>query len=255
VSPRRLSVDAPARESKCERRSWSRRRRSRTYSGRAAVLGVGRYYDPATGQFLTRDPLDATTRSAYGYVADNPLNAVDPLGLCGPLPAGTVGPAFPCPAGPLTAQQAADVGEPYSYYQQQAAANYNANESLFTTQCQYANYLYTQGQDQQQADTQQRFDFPSMTAGHFPPPKPASGGSGWSIGRVVGDIAQAGVDVVGCVTWGAAGAAGGTVLGGLAGGAVGGPPGGAVGAEVGEDAGGVGGCAAGAAWAQSTFSP
>lgn len=41
-----------------------------------------RYYDPTSGQFLTRDPLVAQTRSAYGYVSNNPTNAVDPSGLC-----------------------------------------------------------------------------------------------------------------------------------------------------------------------------
>ena len=41
-----------------------------------------RYYDPATGQFLTRDPRTATTRSPYGYVADDPLNKADPSGMC-----------------------------------------------------------------------------------------------------------------------------------------------------------------------------
>jgi RHS repeat-associated protein len=41
-----------------------------------------RYYDPATASFLTRDPLNATTRSAYGYTGGNPLNHVDPSGLC-----------------------------------------------------------------------------------------------------------------------------------------------------------------------------
>ncbi|HZQ27271.1 MAG TPA: RHS repeat-associated core domain-containing protein, partial [Acidimicrobiales bacterium] len=40
-----------------------------------------RYYDPATGQFLTRDPLVATTRSAYGYVGGSPLNGTDATGL------------------------------------------------------------------------------------------------------------------------------------------------------------------------------
>ena len=40
-----------------------------------------RYYDPTTAQFLTRDPLDAITRSAYGYVGGNPLNSTDPSGL------------------------------------------------------------------------------------------------------------------------------------------------------------------------------
>ncbi|HEU5002396.1 MAG TPA: RHS repeat-associated core domain-containing protein [Actinomycetota bacterium] len=36
-----------------------------------------RYYDPATAQFLSRDPLAALTREAYGYVGGNPLNATD----------------------------------------------------------------------------------------------------------------------------------------------------------------------------------
>ncbi len=40
-----------------------------------------RYYDPTTGQFLTRDPANALTRSAYGYVYGNPLNMTDPSGL------------------------------------------------------------------------------------------------------------------------------------------------------------------------------
>jgi RHS repeat-associated protein len=43
---------------------------------------VNRYYDPGTSQFLTVDPLVAVTQSAYGYVADNPLNGTDPNGLC-----------------------------------------------------------------------------------------------------------------------------------------------------------------------------
>ncbi len=42
---------------------------------------VARYYDPTTGQFLTRDLLVASTRSAYGYTAGNPLNSIDPTGL------------------------------------------------------------------------------------------------------------------------------------------------------------------------------
>lgn len=48
-----------------------------------------RYYDPATGQFLSRDPLVGTTRSAYGYVGGSPLNATDPSGMDGSGVAGT----------------------------------------------------------------------------------------------------------------------------------------------------------------------
>jgi hypothetical protein len=58
-----------------------RRRHRRPCEGRSGRPLLGRYYDPATAQFLTRDPLDALTQSAYGYVGDNPLNGVDPLGL------------------------------------------------------------------------------------------------------------------------------------------------------------------------------
>lgn len=50
-----------------------------------------RYYDPATGQFISRDPLDALTRSAYSYVNGNPLNAVDLTGLAGESPAAKKG--------------------------------------------------------------------------------------------------------------------------------------------------------------------
>jgi RHS repeat-associated protein len=39
-----------------------------------------RYYDPATGQFLTRDPLVDATLSPYGYANDDPVNAGDPTG-------------------------------------------------------------------------------------------------------------------------------------------------------------------------------
>jgi RHS repeat-associated protein len=39
-----------------------------------------RYYDPATGQFLTVDPDIATTRSPYAYVSGDPLNTMDPTG-------------------------------------------------------------------------------------------------------------------------------------------------------------------------------
>jgi hypothetical protein len=42
-----------------------------------------RFYDPTTGQFLSRDPANAMTRSAYGYTGGNPLNMTDPSGLFG----------------------------------------------------------------------------------------------------------------------------------------------------------------------------
>ncbi len=41
-----------------------------------------RDYDPATGQFLTVDPLVGTTHQPYAYVGNDPLTGTDPLGLC-----------------------------------------------------------------------------------------------------------------------------------------------------------------------------
>ncbi len=55
---------------------------ARPVSGRG-IVGSLSFYDPTTGQFLTRDPIEPLTRSAYSYVYGNPLNLVDPTGLCG----------------------------------------------------------------------------------------------------------------------------------------------------------------------------
>jgi len=41
-----------------------------------------RHYDPATGQFLTRDPIEARTGEPYAYAGNNPVNRTDPMGLC-----------------------------------------------------------------------------------------------------------------------------------------------------------------------------
>jgi RHS repeat-associated protein len=40
-----------------------------------------RYYDPQTAQFITADPLGNLTHSPYNYVANDPLNGTDPMGL------------------------------------------------------------------------------------------------------------------------------------------------------------------------------
>jgi RHS repeat-associated protein len=50
-----------------------------------------RYYDPATGRFLTRDPFpgfafDPVSQHPYVYARNNPVNLVDPSGLQGRLP-------------------------------------------------------------------------------------------------------------------------------------------------------------------------
>lgn len=40
-----------------------------------------RYYDPATGQFLTTDPIEDVTGDSYGYAGGNPIMNTDPTGL------------------------------------------------------------------------------------------------------------------------------------------------------------------------------
>jgi len=40
-----------------------------------------RFYDPATAQFLTRDPIEAMTREPYSYAQGNPVSNVDRTGL------------------------------------------------------------------------------------------------------------------------------------------------------------------------------
>jgi RHS repeat-associated protein len=42
---------------------------------------INRYYDPATGQFVSVDPMVNETRDTYAYTGDDPLNEVDPSGL------------------------------------------------------------------------------------------------------------------------------------------------------------------------------
>jgi hypothetical protein len=40
-----------------------------------------RYYDPATGQFLSVDPAVSLTQAPYSYAGDDPVNNSDPSGL------------------------------------------------------------------------------------------------------------------------------------------------------------------------------
>ncbi|MGH9120414.1 MAG: RHS repeat-associated core domain-containing protein, partial [Acidimicrobiales bacterium] len=61
-----------------------------------------RFYDPAIAQFLTRDPLAASTGAPYSYASGSPLNFTDPSGLCaagaqggGPQPPNNNDPLLP----------------------------------------------------------------------------------------------------------------------------------------------------------------
>ena len=57
---------------------------SREYDPETGLLFYrARYYDPATGRFLTEDPIgfDGGDVNFYAYVAGNPVNFIDPMGL------------------------------------------------------------------------------------------------------------------------------------------------------------------------------
>jgi hypothetical protein len=51
---------------------------------------VHRYYDPATGQFLSVDPLVDETGKSYAYTGDDPENEADSSGLSGAPPEATI---------------------------------------------------------------------------------------------------------------------------------------------------------------------
>jgi hypothetical protein len=67
--------------------------------GKGGGVCVARYYDPATGQFLSLDPDVAQTDAPFNYSGDDPVNEVDPNGLSGqetvPNPCWTEGPDRP----------------------------------------------------------------------------------------------------------------------------------------------------------------
>jgi RHS repeat-associated protein len=46
---------------------------------------VHRYYDPASGQFISVDPDLGSTQTPYSYASDDPINETDPLGLGNPF--------------------------------------------------------------------------------------------------------------------------------------------------------------------------
>lgn len=106
-------------------------RREYTDPGTQLIYMRARYYDPESGNFITRDPLETLTHEAYGYADDNPLNMTDPLGLAGILGTGIgpdVGPSvLPTPgrvvsaAGNVASAVSGFVGQHYGQIAEVAA--------------------------------------------------------------------------------------------------------------------------------------
>jgi RHS repeat-associated protein len=57
-----------------------------TSSDTGLIYMRARTYDPATGQFLSPDPLEAITGEPYNYAGDDPVNRSDPSGLVFGIP-------------------------------------------------------------------------------------------------------------------------------------------------------------------------
>ena len=82
-------------------------------TGRYVYLRA-RYYDPATAQFLSRDPLEDLTAAPYAYTGGNPLQDTDPTGLdsdsrtpaTGAQPSATPSPSAPPPRPAANSAQA-----------------------------------------------------------------------------------------------------------------------------------------------------
>ena len=83
-----------------------------------------RYYDPAEGRFLTRDPIGYTGGlNLYGYVANNPVNAADPSGFCGDNDRGFLADLNPFDPNSAWSRQARSIGDFYTGDWKGAAAN------------------------------------------------------------------------------------------------------------------------------------
>ena len=65
-----------------------------------------RYYDPSIGRFLSKDPLPMG--NVYAYAGNNPVNFVDPSGLCPPTLCAPA--AAGCTVGPVGCAVGAAVG-------------------------------------------------------------------------------------------------------------------------------------------------
>ena len=57
---------------------------TKEYSNRSGLIHFGaRLYDPSVGRFISKDPLGMVNGpNLYAYVNNNPVNLVDPYGLC-----------------------------------------------------------------------------------------------------------------------------------------------------------------------------
>ncbi len=62
-----------------------------TSSDTGLIYLRARVYDPTTAQFMSVDPLVASTGEAYGYAGEDPVNGGDPGGMCGCFEGGEPG--------------------------------------------------------------------------------------------------------------------------------------------------------------------
>jgi RHS repeat-associated protein len=133
-----------ARAAPSSRRCVSSYRRPRRPRPRASKRGcrryvVHRYYDPATSQFLSVDPLVDETLDPYGYAGEDPANTSDPSGLQAPWKTTDPwhNPAWP--TGDLGDAIAKNVGfgPDVTIHQSGAKITFTNQESMLTTEVTY----------------------------------------------------------------------------------------------------------------------
>jgi RHS repeat-associated protein len=87
---------------------------------------IDRYYDPATGQFISVDPDLSQTQQPYEYTGGDPVNATDPTGTSVPSGYGYSGPSL---GDPDSFQESTETEESAGQFEQAINAIYELKES------------------------------------------------------------------------------------------------------------------------------
>jgi RHS repeat-associated protein len=85
------------------------------------ICYIGRWYDTATGRFLSEDPssFSAGDMNLYAYCGNNPINLTDPTGLCGYSGSSPLGLTYSSPLN-------LNLGNSYSSYSSPSYSNFSS---------------------------------------------------------------------------------------------------------------------------------
>jgi RHS repeat-associated protein len=118
---------------------------AREYSDIESSLSYlrARYYDPATAQFVSRDPVASITREPYAYADDDPANEVDPSGMWPPWMVALYNKLFPQCA---TNIQGGQLGNMDEIQKQNAIARHAFDPANYANDAARKQEMYNQGQ-------------------------------------------------------------------------------------------------------------